>query len=183
MPGVDHGVRIEDPTIGELLKNYGYHTGQFGPRGVLDCVASDKDDKTVEPRWGKVGKQVCKDTGPLTIARMKTIEKEDITPQAIKWMEEVVARNKASDEDEPFFMWFNSTRGHVWVHLSDEQYHKTGKGVFPDAMDELDWEVGQILDKLDELGIADNTIRQDQLRGPLAIGLWPKPFLLFGAQE
>ena len=210
MPGVDHGVRIEDPTIGVLLKNYGYQTGQFGknhlgdlnkylptvrgfdrfygnlyhlnaeqepedydypakfegksfrdqfgPRGVLDCVASTKDDKTVEARWGKVGKQVCKDTGPLTIERMKTIEKKEITPQALKWMEEAVARNKASDEDEPFFMWFNSTRGHVWVHLSDEQYKKTGKGVFPDAMDELDWETGQLLDKLDELGIADNTI-------------------------
>ncbi len=210
MPGVDHGVRPQDPTIGELLKNYGYINGQFGknhlgdlnkflptvrgfdefygnlyhlnaeeepenpdypkefygedfrkkfgPRGVLDCKASDKDDKTVEPRWGKVGKQVCKDTGPLTIERMKTIEKEEITPKALDFMERAVARNKGSDKDEPFFMWFNSTRGHVWVHLSQEQDGQTGKGVFPDAMDELDWEVGQILDKLDELGIADNTI-------------------------
>jgi arylsulfatase len=210
MPGVDHGVRIEDPTIGELLKNYGYQTGQFGknhlgdlnkylptvrgfdrfygnlyhlnaeeepenydypktflgksfkerfgPRGVLDCVATDTFDKTVQPRWGVVGKQKCKDTGPLYSERMKTFEKEEITPQALKWMEEAVARNKASAKDEPFFMWFNSTRGHVWVHLSKEQYKKTGKGIFPDAMDELDWETGQLLDKLDELGIADNTI-------------------------
>jgi arylsulfatase A-like enzyme len=210
MPGSDHGVRPEDPTIGELLKNYGYQTGHFGknhlgdlnkylptvrgfdefygnlyhlnaeeepenpdypkkfgdkdfkelfgPRGVMDCTASDKDDKTEEPRWGKVGKQVCKDTGPLTIARMKTIEKEEITPKALDFMERAVAKNKASDEDKPFFIWFNSTRGHVWVHLSEEQDGKTGKGVFPDAMDELDWETGQLLDKLDELGIADNTI-------------------------
>jgi arylsulfatase A-like enzyme len=209
MPGTDHGVRPEDPTIAELLKNYGYINGQFGknhlgdlnkflptvrgfdefygnlyhlnaeeepenpdypktfegkdfreqfgPRGLLDCVATDVDDPTVQPRWGRVGKQKIKDTGPLNIARMKTCEKE-ITAKALDFMERSVKRNKASDEDEPFFMWFNSTRGHVWVHLSEEQDGKTGKGVFPDAMDELDWETGQLLDKLDELGVADNTI-------------------------
>lgn len=209
MPGTDHGVRPEDPTIGELLKNYGYQTGQFGknhlgdlnkylptvrgfdrfygnlyhlnaeeepenpdypktfagksfkeqfgPRGVLDCVATDKMDKTDEPRWGVVGKQKCKDTGPLTSERMKTIEKE-IAVKAVDWMEKAVKRNKESEGDEPFFMWFNSTRGHVWIHLSEEQDGKTGKGVFPDAMDELDWETGVLLDKLEELGVADNTI-------------------------
>jgi len=207
MPGTDHGVRPEDPTIGELLKNYGYQTGQFGknhlgdlnkylptvrgfdrfygnlyhlnaeeepenpdypktfagksfkeqfgPRGMLDCVASDTFDKTDEPRWGVVGKQKCTDTGPLTIERMKTVEKE-ITGKAVEWMEQAVKANK--DGDKPFFMWFNSTRGHVWVHLSKEQDGKTGKGMFPDAMDELDWETGVLLDKLEELGIADNTI-------------------------
>ncbi len=209
MPGTDHGVRPEDPTLGELLKNYGYQTGQFGknhlgdlnkylptvrgfdrfygnlyhlnaeeepenpdypktfegksfkeqfgPRGVLDCVATDEFDKTDEPRWGVVGKQKCTDTGPLTIERMKTVEKE-ITAKAVEWMEQAVTRNKQSKNDEPFFMWFNSTRGHVWVHLSKEQDGKTGKGMFPDAMDELDWETGVLLDKLEELGIADNTI-------------------------
>jgi len=209
MPGSPHGVRAEDPTIGELLKNYGYINGQFGknhlgdlnqylptvrgfdefygnlyhlnaeeepenpdypktfegedfkkkfgPRGMLDCVATKKFDKTEEPRWGVVGKQKCKDTGPLTIERMKTVEKE-VTAKALDFMERAVKRNKESENDEPFFMWVNSTRGHVWVHLSDEQDGKTGKGMFPDAMDELDWETGQLLDKLDELGIADNTI-------------------------
>ena len=209
MPGSPHGVRAEDPTIGELLKNYGYINGQFGknhlgdlnqylptvrgfdefygnlyhlnaeeepenpdypktfegedfkkkfgPRGMLDCVATKKFDKTEEPRWGVVGKQKCKDTGPLTIERMKTVEKE-VTAKALDFMERAVKRNKESENDEPFFMWVNSTRGHVWVHLSDEQDGKTGKGMFPDAMDELDWETGQLLDKLDELGVADNTI-------------------------
>ncbi|MGD8933528.1 MAG: arylsulfatase [Gammaproteobacteria bacterium] len=209
MPGTDHGVRPEDPTIGELLKNYGYQTGQFGknhlgdlnkylptvrgfdrfygnlyhlnaeeepenpdypkmfggksfkeqfgPRGVLDCVATDEFDKTDEPRWGVVGKQKCTDTGPLTSERMKTVEKE-ITAKAVEWMEQAVKRNQESEEDQPFFMWFNSTRGHVWVHLSKEQDGKTGKGMFPDAMDELDWETGVLLDKLEELGVADNTI-------------------------
>jgi arylsulfatase len=203
MPGSPHGVRPEDPTIAELLKNYGYINGQFGknhlgdlnkylptvrgydvfygnlyhlnaeeepenpdypkefegesfkarfgPRGVMDCVASDKFDKTEQPRWGVVGKQKCKDTGPLTIERMKTIEKE-VTAKAVDFMEMAVKSGK------PFFMWVNSTRGHVWVHLSEEQDGKTGKGMFPDAMDELDWETGVLLDKLDELGVADNTI-------------------------
>jgi len=209
MPGTDHGVRPADPTIGELLKNYGYQTGQFGknhlgdlnkylptvrgfdrfygnlyhlnaeeepenpdypkeflgksfkeqfgPRGVLDCVATDAFDKTDEPRWGVVGKQKCTDTGPLTIERMKTVEKE-ITAKAVEWLEGAVKNNKESGGNKPFFMWFNSTRGHVWVHLSKEQDGKTGKGMFPDAMDELDWETGVLLDKLDELGVSDNTI-------------------------
>ena len=89
---------------------------------------------------------------------MKTIEKEEILPKAVDFMERAVKRNQAPNKDEPFFIWFNSTRGHVWVHLSKEQDGKTGKGMFPDAMDELDWETGKLLDKLDELGIADNTI-------------------------
>ena len=129
----------------------------FGPRGVMDCVATKTADTTVEPRWGMVGKQKCKDTGPLTIERMKTIEK-DITARALDYMERAVKANKDANGEKPFFMWFNSTRGHVWVHLSKEQDGKTGKGMFPDAMDELDWETGQLLDKLDKLGIADNTI-------------------------
>ena len=209
MPGSPHGVRPEDPTIAELLKNYGYSTAQFGknhlgdlnkylptvrgfdefygnlyhlnaeeepenpdypktfdgkdfratfgPRGVLDCVATKTDDTTVEPRWGVVGKQKCKDTGPLTIERMKTIEK-DITARALDYMERAAKANKDANGEKPFFMWFNSTRAHVWIHLSKEQDGKTGKGMMPDVMDELDWETGQLLDKLDKLGIADNTI-------------------------
>jgi arylsulfatase A-like enzyme len=200
MPGVDHGVRIEDPTMGELLKNYGYTTGQFGknhlgdlnkflptvrgfdeffgnlyhlnaeeepenpdypkdpafkkkygPRGVLDCVATNKFDKTNEPRWGVVGKQKCKDTGPLTVERMKNIEAE-FGNRALAFIE------KSAKADKPFFMWLNSTRGHVWIHLNEKQKNKTGNGMFADAMDELDGVTGQVLDKLDELKIADNTI-------------------------
>ena len=104
-----------------------------------------------------VGKQKCKDTGPLTIERMKILEK-DLTARALDYMDRAAKANKEADGDKPFFLWFNSSRGHVWVHLSKEQDGKTGKGMFPDAMDELDWETGQLLDKLDQLGIADNTI-------------------------
>ena len=200
MPGVNHGVREVDPTIGELLKNYGYATGQFGknhlgdlnqylptvrgfdeffgnlyhlnaeeepenpdypkdpaflkkygPRGVMDCKASDKDDTTVQPRWGKVGKQVCKDTGPLTIKRMRNVETE-FGDRAVDFIE------RQAKADKPFFMWLNSTRGHVWIHLNEKYNNKTGNGMFADAMAELDDVTGQVLDKLDELKIADNTI-------------------------
>jgi arylsulfatase len=130
---------------------------KYGPRGVMDCVATDKFDKTDQPRWGVVGKQKCKDTGPLTIKRMRNVETE-FTDRAADFIERAVAKNKASAEDEPFFMWYNSTRGHVWIHLNEKYNNKTGNGMFADAMAELDDKTGEILDKLDELKIADNTI-------------------------
>jgi arylsulfatase len=200
MPGSPHGVREQDPTTAELLKNYGYATGQFGknhlgdhnkylptvrgfdeffgnlyhlnaeeepenpdypkdpafkkkygPRGVLDCVATDTFDKTDQPRWGVVGKQKCKDTGPLTKKRMLNVEKE-FGDRAIAFIE------KSAKADKPFFMWLNSTRGHVWIHLNEKYKNKTGNGMFADAMAELDDVTGEILDKLDNLKIADNTI-------------------------
>ena len=73
-------------------------------------------------------------------------------------MERAVAKNKASDKDEPFFLWHVSTRNHVWIHLSEKYKGKTGYGIFADGMAELDDVTGALLDKLDELGIADNTI-------------------------
>ena len=130
---------------------------RYGPRGVMDCVATDTSDKTSQPRWGVVGKQKCKDTGPLTIERMRNVETE-FTDRAVDFIERAVAKNKASAEDEPFFMWYNSTRGHVWIHLNEKYKNKTGNGMFADAMAELDDKTGEILDKLDELKIADNTI-------------------------
>ena len=205
MPGAKHGVRKIDPTIAELLKPYGYTTGQFGknhlgdrneylptvhgfdefygnlyhlnaeeepenadypktnftgggkfrddfgPRGVMDCVATDKFDKTDEPRWGVVGKQKCKDTGPLTVKRMRDIE-EDLVNRSVDFME------RAVKDDKPFFLWHVSTRNHVWIHLNEKYKGKTGYGIFADGMTELDDVTGVLLDKLDELGIADNTI-------------------------
>jgi arylsulfatase len=130
---------------------------KYGPRGVMDCVATDTFDNTVEPRWGVVGKQKCKDTGPLTKKRMLNVE-EEFSKRALDFMERAVAKNKASEKDEPFFMWLNSTRGHVWIHLSEKYDNKTGNGMFADAMAELDDVTGAVLDKLDELGVADNTI-------------------------
>ena len=222
MPGAKHGVRAIDPTIVELLKPYGYITGQFGknhlgdrneylptvhgmdefygnlyhlnaeeepenpdypkdpkfratygPRGVMDCVATDKFDKTDEDRWGVVGKQKCKDSGPLTIKRMRTIE-EDLLARSLDFMERAVKKNEASSEDEPFFLWHVSTRNHVWIHLSDKYDNKTGNGIFADGMSELDDVTGALLDKLDELGVADNTIVIWSTDNGAEIFTWPQ---------
>jgi len=123
----------------------------FGPRGVLKCKATDKDDSTDQPRWGKVGKQVIEDTGPLTKKRMETVD-EEFVGGALDFIER---QHKA---DKPFFCWVNTTRMHVWTHLKPESRDKTGLGIYADGMVELDGFVGDLLKKLDDLGIADNTI-------------------------
>jgi arylsulfatase len=188
MPGATVGLQAEDPTIAELLKPLGYATGQFGknhlgdrdeylptmhgfdeffgnlyhlnaeeepelpdypkdpafkkkfgPRGVLHCTSDGK------------GNQKVVDTGPLTIKRMETID-EEITGKAITWMEKQVK------DDKPFFLWYNSTAMHFRTHLADKNRGKSGQDDYSDRMVTHDEQIGQILDKLDELGIADNTI-------------------------
>jgi arylsulfatase A-like enzyme len=124
---------------------------QFGPRGVLDCVATNTDDATVDPRWGRVGKQKVTDTGPLTKKRMETID-EEITSRAISWMEEQV---KA---DKPFFLWYNSTAMHFRTHVAEKNLGKSGQDPYSDRMVVHDQQIGMLLDKVDQLGIADNTI-------------------------
>jgi arylsulfatase len=123
----------------------------FGPRGVLHCYATDKDDPTEDPRFGKVGKQTIKDTGPLSKKRMETID-EEVTAHALDFMERAKKANK------PFFLWWNSSRMHVFTHLKKESAGKTGLGVYADGMVEHDGHVGQVLAKLKELGLEDNTI-------------------------
>lgn len=140
----------EEPEDPDYPKNPDFYKN-FGPRGVLDCKATNIDDPTVDPRFGKVGKQTIKDTGPLTRERMKTAD-EELLPHSLDFMERSVKAGK------PFFLWHNSTRMHVWTHLSPKWEDKTGFGLFADGMAELDWEVGELLKKIDSLGIADNTI-------------------------
>jgi len=123
----------------------------FGPRGVLHCYASDKDDPTDDPRFGKVGKQTIEDTGPLTKKRMETID-DEVTVAAIKFMD------KAAKDNKPFFIWYNTSRMHVFTHLSPKWEGKTGFGVYADGMVEHDADVGLMLDELKKLGIEDNTI-------------------------
>jgi arylsulfatase len=188
MPGATVGLQAEDPTIAELLKPLGYATGQFGknhlgdrdeylptmhgfdeffgnlyhlnaeeepelpdypkdpdfkkrfgPRGVLHCIADGK------------GGQKVNDTGPLTMKRMETID-EEITDRAMEWME------KQAKADKPFFLWYNSTAMHFRTHLADKNRGKSGQDDYSDRMVTHDEQIGQILDKLEELGIADNTI-------------------------
>ena len=126
---------------------------KYGPRGIIDSKASDKDDPTVDPRFGKVGKQIVKDTGPLTPKHMETID-DEIAVRANNYMERNVK------EDKPFFMWVNFTHMHLWTAVKPESVGQAGPFQTPyaDAMIDHDKNVGQILDMIDKLGIAENTI-------------------------
>jgi arylsulfatase len=141
----------EEPENVDYPKNPDFKA-QFGPRGVLHCVATDKDDPTTDPRFGRIGRQKCEDTGPLTKKRMETVD-EEVTAGAIKFMDKAVKTDK-----KPFFVWWNSSRMHVFTHLKKETEGKTGLGVYADGMVEHDGHVGQLLAKLKELGIENNTI-------------------------
>ncbi|GMU09560.1 arylsulfatase [Corallococcus caeni] len=124
---------------------------RFGPRGVLHSWATDRQDVTEEPRWGVVGRQRIEDTGPLTKKRMETVDGEFLK-EALDFMERAVKDGK------PFFLWHNTTRTHVFTYLQEKYRNVTGYGLYADAMRELDDIVGAMLAKLDELGIADNTL-------------------------
>ena len=124
---------------------------EFGPRGVLDCVATDKESKTKDERFGPMGKQECKDTGPLTKKRMETAD-EEFLDRTVKFIEK---NHKAG---KPWFAWFSSSRMHFYTHLKAESDGKTGLGIYADGMVEHDGHVGQLLKLLDKLGVADNTI-------------------------
>ena len=123
----------------------------FMPRGVLECRASETDDPTEDERFGRVGRQTITDTGPMTRKRMETVE-EDLLARSLEFME------RAHQAGRPFLLWHNTTRMHVWTRLSERWRDKTGLGLYADGMQELDWVVGELLAKLDALGIADNTI-------------------------
>lgn len=124
---------------------------KFGPRGVLKCKATDRDDPTEDPRFGRVGKQTIVDTGPLTKKRMETVDEEFLAAQ----LDFIERQAKAG---KPFFSWFNSTRMHIYTFLKAASKGKTGLGVYADGMVEMDDMVGVLLKKLDDLRIAENTI-------------------------
>jgi len=140
---------------------------QFGPRGLLHCVATDVDDPTIDPRWGRVGKQKITDTGPLTRKRMETVE-EDLLQHSLAFID------KSHKAGKPFFLWHNSTRNHVWIRQSEKWKNKSGYGIFADGMMELDYVVGELLDKLDKLGIADNTIVMFSTDNGAEVFTWPQ---------
>ena len=140
----------EEPENPDYPKLPGFKE-KFGPRGVMKCKASDKDDPTEDPRFGRVGRQTIEDTGPLTKKRMETVDVEFLGAA-----KEFITRN--AQAKKPFFCWFNSTRMHIHTHLKAESAGKTGLGVAADGMVEHDAMVGEILKQLDDLGIADNTI-------------------------
>jgi arylsulfatase A-like enzyme len=201
-PGAPMGMSQLDPSIGGLLKNLGYATGQFGknhvgdrneslptvngfdeffgnlyhlnaeeepelpdypkdpaylakygPRGVLKCKASDRDDPTIDPRFGKVGKQTIEDTGALTKKRMETID-DETSAAAIDFMKRQQSTGK------PFFCWFNGTRMHLRTHVRKDHRgrYTHGDSEYIDGMMEHDDTVGTLLKALDDIGIANDTI-------------------------
>jgi arylsulfatase len=201
-PGAPMGMSQLDPSIGGVMKNLGYATGQFGknhvgdrnetlptvngfdeffgnlyhlnaeeepelpdypkdpayrakfgPRGVLKCKATDRDDPTVDPRFGKIGKQTIEDTGALTKKRMETID-DETSAAAIDYMKRQRAAGK------PFFCWFNSTRMHLRTHVRPEHRgrYQHGDSEYVDGMLEHDDTIGTLLKALDDMGVANDTI-------------------------
>lgn len=201
-PGAPMGMSQLDPSIGGLLKNLGYATGQFGknhvgdrneslptvngfdeffgnlyhlnaeeepelpnypkdpayrakfgPRGVLRCRATDRDDPTVDPRFGRIGKQTIEDTGALTKKRMETVD-DETSAAAIDFMKRQQSANR------PFFCWFNSTRMHLRTHVRDSHRgrYAHGDSEYIDGMMEHDDTIGVLLKALDDMGAANNTI-------------------------
>jgi len=141
----------EEPELPDYPKDPEFRA-KFGPRGVMDCKASSKDDHTVDPRFGKVGKQVCTDTGPLTKQRMVTID-DDIANRAVDFI------TRQSKAGKPMFVWVNFTHMHLRTHTKPESIGQSGRWQSPyhDTMIDHDKNVGQVLKALDDLGIADNT--------------------------
>jgi arylsulfatase A-like enzyme len=145
---------------------------KYGPRGVLRSVATEVDDPTTDPKFGRVGKQKFEDTGPLTRKRMETIDKE-VLDDTLKWMD---SNGKG---DKPFFMWFNSTAIHIWSHPAQKYIQmavdegRAEEDVVRARMIEHDEHVGAILKKLDDMGVADNTIVIYSTDNGNELMMWP----------
>ena len=142
----------EEPELPDYPKDPAY-LAKFSPRGVLRCKATDVDDPTVDPRFGKIGKQTIEDTGALTKKRMETIA-DETSGAAIDFMKRQQAANK------PFFVWFNSTRMHLRTHVrtAHRGRYTHGDSEYVDGMMEHDDTIGSLLKALDDMGIANNTI-------------------------
>ena len=128
-------------------------TSVTSPRGVLRCKATDRDDPTEEPHWGRVGRQTCEDSGPLTAKRMETIDDETVAA-AIDFM------TRQTKAGKPFFTWMNTTRMHVFTHVRESMRGQSGMpgNEYADGMVEHDQDVGKLLKALDDLGIANDTV-------------------------
>jgi arylsulfatase A-like enzyme len=143
----------EEPELPDYPKDPSYRA-KFGPRGVLDCKAATADDATVaDARFGKWGKQSCKDTGPLTRKRMETVD-DETSDRAVEFMK------RQHGEGKTFFTWFNATRMHLRTHVRAEHRgrFKYGDSEYIDGMIEHDETVGKLLKALDDMGIANDTL-------------------------
>ncbi|MDE5460333.1 arylsulfatase [Bradyrhizobium sp. CSS354] len=199
MPGDPHGIQDWMPTIADAMKTQGYATGQFGKNHLGDrdehlptkhgfdeffgnlyhLNAEEEPEGYFYPKDPNFRKQFgprgvikssadgkIEDTGPLNTARMPTVDEEFLGAA-----KDFIGRQAKADK--PFFVWFNSTRMHVFTHLKKESLGKTGKGIHADGMVEHDGMVGELLKQLDDLGIADNTIVLYTTDNGAEIALWP----------
>ena len=203
LPGAKEGLQKEDVTLAQLLKDQGYVTGQFGKNHLGDrdehlptahgfdeffgsLYHLNAEDEPEHPDYFKDpelrkkfgtrgvlhtwanpdGTQRIESTGPLTKKRMETID-EEVTAHALRFMTE------AQQSGKPFFVWWNSTRMHIWTRLKAESKGKTGLGIYPDGMVEHDGHVGQLLDRLEELGIDENTIVMYSTDNGAEVFTWP----------
>jgi len=150
---------MEDP----FHPNYPQHLkDKVGPRNMLHCLASDVDDQTVDPRWGKVGKQKITDEGPLPPHPMPGIKYNMETVDSVVLDRTKGFIDKAKADGKPFFVWMNPTRMHVVTHLS-EKYEsmrtaENGWSIQEAGMAQLDDIVGDVLQHLKDQGLDDNTI-------------------------
>ncbi|WP_282039917.1 arylsulfatase [Saccharicrinis aurantiacus] len=184
MPGAEVGLSEKDPTIAEVLKGMGYNTAQFGKNhlgdkneylptnhgfdeflGNLYHLNAEEEPENVDypkdPEFKKLfgprgvihseADGPVKDTGPLTKKRMETVD-DEFAAAAVDYID------RKSKDDEPFFLWFNSTRMHFRTHVKKETVGKSGQNFYADAMMEHDEHVGMILDELERLGLMENTI-------------------------
>jgi arylsulfatase len=188
LPGANEGMQVEDPTIAGLLKNHGYATGQFGKNHLGDKdemlptnhgfdeffgnlyhlnaeEEPENEDYPKDPEFRKKygprgvihsfampdGSQKIDDTGPLTKKRMETVD-DETSDRALAFIEE---QHKAG---KPWFVWWSGTRMHFRTHVKEELRGISGQDEYSDGMVEHDMHIGKFLDKLDELGISDNTI-------------------------
>ena len=157
----------EEPELPDYPRDPSFKA-KYGPRGVLDCKASDRDDSTVDPRFGKIGKQVCTDTGPLTKKRMETID-DDIANRATDFIKRQKNANK------PFFVWVNFTHMHLRTHTKPESLGQAGRWQSPyhDAMIDHDKNVGTVLKTLDDLGIVNDTFVMYSTDNGPHMNSWP----------
>jgi arylsulfatase len=143
----------EEPELRNYPRDPGFRN-RYGPRGVLRCKATDRDDATVDARFGRVGKQSIEDTGPLTRKRMETID-DETSDAAVDFV------RRQTGSGKPFFCWFNATRMHLRTHVKAERRSPPGLTApteYADGMVEHDGHVGKLLKALDDLGIANDTI-------------------------
>ncbi|EJJ29455.1 arylsulfatase [Rhizobium sp. CF142] len=199
MPGDPHGIQDWMPTIADVMKTKGYATGQFGKNhlgdqdqhlptkhgfdeffGNLYHLNAEEEpegyfypkDPAFRRQYGPRGviKSTAdgkiEDTGALNTKRMETVDEEFLAAA-----KDFIGRQAKAEK--PFFVWFNATRMHVFTHLKADSLGKTGKGIHADGMVEHDGHVGQLLDQLDELGIAENTIVLYTTDNGAEIALWP----------